>query len=117
MLPYGAFCVCEDAVLQQKLYEELKGVWPDVNAEGPSYEQLVGLEVLVCWKLFPWSGWCEGDGADNNVEWCCERDVASYAWYNCRSKRSFPFLMHLLFFQNTNISPASSRCASLRRRN
>lgn len=47
MLPYGAFCVCEDGLLQDSLFQELKSIWPDANEEIPTYEQLQALPLLV----------------------------------------------------------------------
>ncbi|KAG0647043.1 Cytochrome P450 monooxygenase BOT1 [Hyphodiscus hymeniophilus] len=46
MLPYGAFCVCEDDEMQQLLYEELKAIWPNAEDEIPTFEQLQKLPIL-----------------------------------------------------------------------
>lgn len=48
MLPFGAFCVCSDMELQERLYEELKSVWEDPNEPIPPYSTLFELPVLVC---------------------------------------------------------------------
>lgn len=47
MLPYGAFCVCDQGTLQDELYEELESIWKNADDPIPSYEQLTDLPLLV----------------------------------------------------------------------
>ena len=47
MLPYGAFCVCENETLQEELYQELKSIWQNADNAIPSYERLTALPLLV----------------------------------------------------------------------
>lgn len=47
MLPYGAFCVCENEILQEELYEELEPIWENANDPIPNYEHLTKLPILV----------------------------------------------------------------------
>ncbi|XP_044722102.1 cytochrome p450 domain-containing protein [Hirsutella rhossiliensis] len=47
IVPFGTFMVSEDSRLQQRLYEELKSVWPDRSASVPSYEVLRHLPLLA----------------------------------------------------------------------
>jgi hypothetical protein len=53
ILPYGTFEVSQSATLQEKLYEELRGVWPDASSPVPSYEVLRHLPYLVSQALYP----------------------------------------------------------------
>ncbi|KOC17618.1 hypothetical protein AFLA70_712g000361 [Aspergillus flavus AF70] len=46
VLPYGTFCLAQDFKLQQKLYEELKGVWKNPADPIPDYEVLRKLPFL-----------------------------------------------------------------------
>lgn len=46
MLPYGAFNVCRDPVLQEDLYRELKSIWVDPNSPIPPYAVLQDLPIL-----------------------------------------------------------------------
>lgn len=47
ILPYGTFHLAQDLKAQQKLYEELKGVWKNPADSIPSYEVLRKLPYLV----------------------------------------------------------------------
>ena len=47
MLPYGAFNVCEDEVMQEKLAIELQSIWVNPNDCVPSYNSLIMLPLLV----------------------------------------------------------------------
>jgi cytochrome P450 len=46
MLPYGAFCVSQDPILQENLFRELEAIWPDSNGPAPSFEVLSQLPIL-----------------------------------------------------------------------
>lgn len=46
MLPYGAFCVSQDTILQENLFRELEAIWPDPNGPAPSFEVLSQLPIL-----------------------------------------------------------------------
>ena len=47
IVPFGTFMISQDLQLQQRLYEELKSTWADLNTPVPSYEILRHLPLLV----------------------------------------------------------------------
>ena len=47
IVPFGTFMISQDLQLQQRLYEELKSTWADLNTPVPSYEVLRHLPLLV----------------------------------------------------------------------
>ncbi|KAL2061094.1 hypothetical protein VTL71DRAFT_9146 [Oculimacula yallundae] len=46
ILPYGTFMIAQDKILQSRLHDELRTVWPDFKTEVPSYEVLRELTLL-----------------------------------------------------------------------
>ncbi|KAK5992629.1 Cytochrome P450 monooxygenase ppzG [Cladobotryum mycophilum] len=46
IFPFGTFMVSRDLMLQQRLYEELKSLWSDLNTPVPSYTVLRELPLL-----------------------------------------------------------------------
>lgn len=53
MLPYGAFRVCTDEDIEQKLYEELVSIWPSPNDAIPAFDRLEKLPHLVRFASLP----------------------------------------------------------------
>ncbi|KAJ5290959.1 cytochrome P450 [Penicillium angulare] len=45
-LPYGTFCVSQNEELQEKIFQELKSVWPDSSTTLPDYDTLRHLPLL-----------------------------------------------------------------------
>lgn len=47
LLPYGTFKVAQDTELCERIYEEIRTVWQNINDPVPSYEVLRHLPYLV----------------------------------------------------------------------
>lgn len=72
ILPYGTFHLARDPKAQQKLHEELKGVWENPADPIPHYESLRHLPYLVCTRALEIK-LSQGKSLNLDVERCSER--------------------------------------------